>query len=147
MAGVARFRPPSDAGALFACVSGAAGDIAAIAPARAKFTHRNEKSLAMRQGSFLWHRVQRTRLILEIPGEVGDQTAAVALEVEDLVQRLCQRPLTATAGAGARLLLGRAQPTHPVEVVVGGDAAQHFQPFGQIAAAPVEAAAHFADFV
>ncbi|VXA81754.1 hypothetical protein AERO8C_120251 [Aeromonas veronii] len=101
----------------------------------------------MRQGSFLWHRVQGTRLILEIPGEVGDQAAAVALEVEDLVQWLCQRPLTATAGAGARLLLGSAQPAHPVEVVVGGDAAQHFQPFGQIAAAPVEAAAHFADFV
>lgn len=107
-----------------------------------------ETKRALPRGKALFYGVTgRARLILEILGEVGDQPAAVALEVEDLVQRRCQRPLAATAWAGARLLLGRAHAAHPVEVVVGGDAGQHLQPFGEIAATPVETTAHFANLV
>ena len=58
-----------------------------------------------------------------------------------------QRPWATTARAGASPLFGSAQATYPVEIVIGGDAAQELQPSGVIAAPAMKAAAHLADFV
>ena len=58
-----------------------------------------------------------------------------------------QRPWATTARAGASPLFGSAQATYPVEIVIGGDAAQELQPSGEIAAPAMKAAAHLADFV
>ncbi len=86
-------------------------------------------------------------LLLEVPGEVGHQPARLAPEVEDLVQGGGQRPWTTTARAGASPLFGGAQAAYPVEIVIGGNAAQELQPSGEIAAPAMKAAAHLADFV
>ncbi len=63
------------------------------------------------------------------------------------MQGLCQRPVAATARTGAGPLRGGAQATDPIEIVIGGDAAQGLQPLDEIAAPAMEAAVHLADLV